>query len=51
MRAQAAPDEDPATLKTPEDIAPLFVELAMAECAKEGEVVNADTWLAERKRT
>ena len=51
MRAQAAPDEDPATLKTPEDIAPLFVELAAAECQRQGDVINADTWLAERKKT
>lgn len=51
MRARAAPDEDPATLKTPEDIAPLFVELAASECQRHGDVVNADTWFAERKRT
>ena len=51
MRARAAPDEDPATLKTPEDIAPLFVELAAPECQRQGDVVNADTWFAERKRT
>ena len=51
MRAQAAPDEDPATLKTPEDIAPLFVELAAVECERQGDVINADTWLAERKKT
>jgi NAD(P)-dependent dehydrogenase (short-subunit alcohol dehydrogenase family) len=51
MRARAAPDEDPATLKTPEDIAPLFVELAAASCTSQGEVVNADTWFAMRKRT
>jgi len=50
MRAQAAPDEDPMSLKTPEDIAPLFVELAEAACQRQGEVVNADTWIAERKR-
>ena len=50
MRAQAAPDEDPMTLKTPEDIAPLFVELAEAGCQRQGEVVNADTWFAERRR-
>jgi NAD(P)-dependent dehydrogenase (short-subunit alcohol dehydrogenase family) len=49
MRAQAAPDEDPATLKTPEDIAPLFVELAAADCQRQADVVNADTWFAERR--
>jgi len=51
MRARAAPEEDPATLKTPEDIAPLFVELAAPECQRQGDVVNADAWFAERKRT
>lgn len=49
MRARAAPDEDPMTLKTPEDIAPLFVELAAPACDKQGEVVNADSWFAERR--
>jgi len=51
MRARAAPDEDPATLKTPEDIAPLFVELATRECDRNGDVVNADPWLAERSQS
>jgi NAD(P)-dependent dehydrogenase (short-subunit alcohol dehydrogenase family) len=50
MRARAAPDEDPMTIKTPEDIAPLFVELAAADCQRQGEVVSADAWLAERRR-
>jgi NAD(P)-dependent dehydrogenase (short-subunit alcohol dehydrogenase family) len=50
MRARAAPDEDPMTLKTPEDIAPLFVDLAVRECDRQGEVVNADSWLADRRR-
>ena len=50
MRARAAPDEDPMSIKTPEDIAPLFVELAVPDCQRQGEVVNADTWLAERRR-
>jgi NAD(P)-dependent dehydrogenase (short-subunit alcohol dehydrogenase family) len=46
MRARAAPEEDPMTLKTPEDIAPLFVELATRECPRQGEWINADDWLA-----
>ena len=49
MRARAAPDEDPLTLKTPEDIAPIFVELAAPACDKQAEVVNADTWFAEHR--
>ena len=36
MRARAAPDEDPMILKTPEDIAPLFVELAVARMPAPG---------------
>jgi len=47
MRAQVMPKEDPLTLKTPEDIAPLFVELASASCTKSGEWFNADKWLKE----
>ncbi len=40
MRTQAMPGEDPATLPTPEDIAPLFVELASPEFTGNGEVVR-----------
>ena len=49
MRAAVAPQEDPMTLKTPEDIAPLFVELASPECTRSGEWIAADTWLKDRK--
>lgn len=49
MRARAAPDEDPMTLKTPDDIAPLFVELSSRECQRQGDWINADVWFAERK--
>jgi len=49
MRARAAPEEDPASIKTPEDIAPLFVELGAASCTKHGEWISADAWLKERK--
>jgi len=49
MRAKAAPDEDPMTLKAPEAVTPLFVELATRECQRQGEWINADVWLAERK--
>ena len=50
MRAQVMPKEDPMTLKTPEDIAPLFVELASASYMKSGEWFNADNWLKEQKK-
>jgi NAD(P)-dependent dehydrogenase (short-subunit alcohol dehydrogenase family) len=46
MRARVAPDEDPLTLKTPQDIAPLFVELAAPGCVHHGERFDADEWLA-----
>lgn len=49
MRAEAFPDEDPGSLKTPEDIAPLFAELCAPECSRHGEVIDADAWLAQRQ--
>jgi NAD(P)-dependent dehydrogenase (short-subunit alcohol dehydrogenase family) len=48
MRARAVPDEDPMTLKTPEDIAPLFVELALPSCTRQGEWISADEWMKSR---
>jgi NAD(P)-dependent dehydrogenase (short-subunit alcohol dehydrogenase family) len=50
MRAQVMPKEDPMTLKTPEDIAPLFVELASPAFMKSGEWYNADNWFKEQKK-
>jgi len=44
MRAKAYPGEDPLTLPTPDDIAPLFVELAKASCTQTGETVNFRSW-------
>jgi NAD(P)-dependent dehydrogenase (short-subunit alcohol dehydrogenase family) len=41
MRAKAFPGEDPQSLRTPEAIAETFVELALAACTKNGEVVRA----------
>ena len=49
MRAQVMPKEDPLTLKTPEDIAPLFVELASPACTRQTEWISADTWLKESR--
>lgn len=41
MRAQAYPGEDAATLKPPEALAPLILELTAVECERSGEVVAA----------
>lgn len=40
MRAQAFPGEDPETLPTPEEMAPLIVELLSPECTRNAELVN-----------
>ena len=42
MRASAFPGEDPETLKTPESITGLFVDLAETACTRHGEIVQAD---------
>jgi NAD(P)-dependent dehydrogenase (short-subunit alcohol dehydrogenase family) len=41
MRAAAFPGEDPETLPAPEDIAPVFLDLAAPDCTRHGEIVNA----------
>lgn len=41
MRAAAFPGEDPATVKAPESITGLFVDLGEAACTRHGEVVDA----------
>ena len=41
MRAQAFPGEDAGRLAPPESVAGLFVDLAAADCARNGEVVRA----------
>ena len=41
MRAEAFPGEDPMTLRTPDQIADLFVELAEPACTRHGEIVRA----------
>ncbi|MFN8758089.1 MAG: SDR family NAD(P)-dependent oxidoreductase [Tagaea sp.] len=41
MRAAAFPGEDPATLKTPESIADMFVDLATPDCTRHGETLVA----------
>jgi NAD(P)-dependent dehydrogenase (short-subunit alcohol dehydrogenase family) len=41
MRAQAYPGEDPSTLPAPESVTDAFVDLAAADCTRNGEIVNA----------
>lgn len=40
MRKKAMPGEDPTGLTRPADLVPLFIELAMASCLKNGEIVE-----------
>ncbi len=40
MRAQAMPGEDPETLPTPADVAPLFLELLSESETRTGEIVG-----------
>lgn len=40
MRAEAMPGEDPETLPTPEEVAPLFLELALPTCTRNGDTVR-----------
>ena len=42
MRAAAMPGEDVETVKTPESIAHVFVDLASATCTKHGEMIVAE---------
>jgi NAD(P)-dependent dehydrogenase (short-subunit alcohol dehydrogenase family) len=51
MRARAAPEEDPLTIKAPDAIAPLFVALSSAECQLQGTWIDADEWLAGKVKT
>jgi len=41
LRARVFPGEDPVTLPPPESVADAFVQLALPECERNGEVVNA----------
>jgi len=44
MRSKAFPGEKPATLPSPEDVAPLLVELVSPNCTFNGRVVNFVDW-------
>ena len=41
MRAAAFPGEDPSTLKAPEALVPLFLELASPDCLRHGDLISA----------
>ena len=41
MRAKAYPGEDPGTVKPPEDLAGIFVDLCVPDCTHHGEVIRA----------
>ncbi|WOI52374.1 SDR family NAD(P)-dependent oxidoreductase [Parvularcula sp. LCG005] len=45
MRAKAMPGEDPETLPTPEDLAPLVVELCRPDETRNGEIISFKEWL------
>lgn len=44
MRAKAFPGEDANTLPAPEDLVPLFLELASTDCDRNGDVINFRDW-------
>ena len=48
MRAKAFPGEDPKTLPAPEDVVPLFLELASPECTLNGEIIDFREWVKAR---
>jgi hypothetical protein len=41
MRAEAYPGEDQTTLRTPEQVAERLIALAMPDCTKTGQIVEA----------
>ena len=45
MRALAYPEEDPETLPTPDDIAPVFVWLARSDTRVTGQSLDAHDWM------
>jgi hypothetical protein len=49
MRAKAFPGEDPMTLSAPDEIAPLFVELAAPACTLNGELISFSEWQKARQ--
>lgn len=49
MRAKAFPGEDPMTLPTPDDVAPLFVELCLPSLTANGETFAYREWKARQR--
>lgn len=49
MRAKAFPGEDPASLPAPEDLIPLFLDLASPQCTRNGDVINFRDWRASQR--
>lgn len=47
MRAKAFPGENPETLPAPQELAPLFVELASPSCDFSGRIINFADWKKE----
>jgi len=50
LRASVFPGEDPMTLPPPESVAEAFVQLALPECQRNGEIVNASDLLDTQSR-
>lgn len=50
MRAKAFPGEDPSKLPAPEELTPLFVELASPDCTMNGQVIDFRSWKAKQKK-
>lgn len=48
MRQKAFPGEDPNSLPSPEDVAPLFVSLCLPSCKDNGRTVSYREWAAAR---
>ncbi len=48
MRAKAFPGEDPMTIPSPEDVAPLFLELAQPQSTLHGEIIRYRDWREAR---
>lgn len=51
MRAKAFPGEDPESLPRPEDVAPLFVELAQPSCRANGETFDFSAWTTSQSKS
>jgi NAD(P)-dependent dehydrogenase (short-subunit alcohol dehydrogenase family) len=50
LRARVFPGEDPMALPPPESVAEAFVQLALPECERNGEVVDAGTFTDTQSR-